>query len=98
MEEVYVNNYINATEEDFADFKNGDYSIKKGSRLHKLGLDPINQKEMGLKDKKSKNVVVPIIVTIIVIIVIGVIIGLIYFKIKKDKAAERSISEKNFEV
>ncbi|EAY19830.1 hypothetical protein TVAG_178740 [Trichomonas vaginalis G3] len=98
MGEVYVNNYINATEEDFADFKNGDYSIKKGSRLHKLGLDPVNQKEMGLKDKNSKNIVVPIIVTIIVIIVIGVIIGLIYFKIKKDKAAERSISEKNFEV
>ncbi|EAX66214.1 hypothetical protein TVAG_534840, partial [Trichomonas vaginalis G3] len=97
--EVFINNYINATEKDFADFKNGDYSIKKGSRLNKLGMDPVDMSEMGLLNKGSKkNVVVPVIVTLVVLIVIGVIIVLIYLKIKKDKEAERSIVEKKIVV
>ncbi|EAY17269.1 hypothetical protein TVAG_266320 [Trichomonas vaginalis G3] len=96
--EVFVNNYINATEKDFADFKKGDYSIKKGSRLNKLGMDPVDMSQMRLPKKKSKNVVVPIIVTLIVLIVIGVIIVLIYLKIKRDKEAERSTVEKKIVV
>ena len=97
--EVFINNYINATEKDFADFKNGDYSIKKGSRLNKLGMDPVDMSEMGLLNKGSKkNVAVPVIVTLVVLIVIGVIIVLIYLKIKKDKEAERSIVEKKIVV
>ncbi|EAX96222.1 hypothetical protein TVAG_227180 [Trichomonas vaginalis G3] len=97
--EVYINNYINATEEDFADFKNGDYSIKKGSRLNKLGMDPVDMHEMGLENKKlKKGVVVGVIVAIIGLLVIGVIIVLIYLKIKKDKDAERSTAEKQIVV
>ncbi|EAX84838.1 hypothetical protein TVAG_248070 [Trichomonas vaginalis G3] len=88
MDEIYYDNNIDANESDFADFENGDYSIKKGSRLNKLGIEPIDMSEIGLIKKssgKGKTVAIVLVcVFLAAAVVIAIIIGFIIVKRKKD--------------
>ncbi|EAY10572.1 hypothetical protein TVAG_281720 [Trichomonas vaginalis G3] len=87
MNEVYFDNNIDADESDFADFANGDYSIKKGSRLNKLGFEPIDMNKIGLikESGKGKIVAISIVAALFIIAVIAIIVGIIVSKCKSDE-------------